>query len=275
MKPPAVAIRRPADTLARLRAALTPSRRIRRRALIALLVAGLLTALYVLWLRDSSLVAVESVTVTGLTSRDADRVRVALASTAETMTTLHVDEARLERAAAAFPVVAAIDAQPDFPNGMTIRVIEHRPAALIEANGRRLPVAGDGSVLSGLPVEGDLPTIDLHVAMPQAQLGPGAARDSAAVAGAAAAAILRRLDSLAREGGARGVVAQIEDGPEIVFGTADQLRAKWAAALRVLADEDAAGAAYVDVRIPERPVAGGLAVETVAPVETVPTYPQP
>ncbi len=258
-----------------MRSALTPSRRLRRRALVALLVAGALTALYMLWLRDSSLVAVENVTVTGLTSRDADRVRVALASTAETMTTLHVDEARLQRAAAAFPVVARIEAKADFPNAMTIRVIEHRPAALIESNGRRLPVAGDGSVLSGIRVEGDLPTIDLHVAMPQSQLGPGAARDSAAVAGAAPAVILRRVDSLAREGGTRGVVAQIADGPEIVFGTADRLAAKWAAAIRVLADEDAAGAAYVDVRIPERPVAGGLAVETVAPVETAPAYPQP
>jgi cell division protein FtsQ len=260
---------------ARLRSALTPSRRLRRRALIALLAALLLTALYMLWLRDSSLVAVEEVTVTGLTSRDADRVRVALASTAETMTTLHVDEARLERAAAAFPVVAAIETRPDFPNGMTIRVIEHRPAALIEAGGRRLPVAGDGSVLSGLPAEGDLPTIELQMAVPQDRLGPGAARDSARVAGAAPIPIQRRLDSLAREGGARGVVAQIADGPEIVFGSVDRVAAKWAAAIRVLADEDAAGAAYIDVRIPERPVAGGLAVETIAPVESAPTYPQP
>jgi cell division protein FtsQ len=54
------------------------------------------------------------------------------------------------------------------------------------------------------------------------------------------------------------VVAQLEDGTELVFGAPERLAAKWAAAARVLAAEDAEGATYVDVRIPERPVAGGL-----------------
>jgi cell division protein FtsQ len=266
--------------------ALTPSPRTRRRLLVAAILAALLAGFYLFWLRDSSLVAVDQVTVTGLTGDDAERVRVALASTAETMTTLNVDEVRLRDAAAAFPIVARIEAKPDFPHAMTIRVIEHRPAAVAVADGRRQPIAGDGSVLDGIAVEGDLPTIDLAVAMPQGRLGPGAARDAAAVAGAAPPVIARRVDSFAREGGARGVVAQLEDGTELVFGSATQLAAKWAAALRVLADDDAVGAAYIDVRIPTRPVAGGLEAATVAPaplveetpsasLETDPTYTQP
>ncbi|HEX2071855.1 MAG TPA: FtsQ-type POTRA domain-containing protein [Thermoleophilaceae bacterium] len=267
MRPPATALRRPTASAARLRATLTPSPRTRRRMLVAAILAALLAALYMLWLRDSSLVAVEQVTVTGLTSRDADRVRIALASTAETMTTLNVDDRRLRRAAAAFPIVARIEVVPEFPNGMRIDVVEHRPAAIALAEGRRQPIAGDGSVLAGMPVEGDLPEIELAVAMPQRQLGPGAARDAARVAGAAPAVIARRVDTLARESGARGVVAQLEDGAELVFGTPDRLAAKWAAAIRVLADEEAEGAAYVDVRIPERPVAGGF--------EIAATYPQP
>lgn len=286
MKAAAASIRRPVASAARLRATLTPTKRTRRRLLAAVIVAALLVALYMLWLRDSSLVAVENVTVTGLTSDDAERVRVALASTAETMTTLHVDEARLQDAAAAFPIVARIEATPDFPHGMTVHVIEHRPAAFAVADGHKQPIAGDGSVLSGLPVKGDLPTIDLAVAMPQRQLGPGAARDAARVAGIAPPVIARRVDSLSREGGARGVVAELEDGTELIFGTPDQLAAKWAAAIRVLADEEAAGATYIDVRIAERPVAGGLPAATIAPVapvtetpsapvESVPTYTQP
>jgi cell division protein FtsQ len=285
MRSPATALRRPGASAARLRARLTPGPRTRRRLLVAAILAALLAGLYAFWLRDSSLVAVDEVTVTGLTSRDADRVRVALVSTAETMTTLHVDERRLRDAAAAFPVVARIEATPEFPNGMTIRVIEHRPAAIAASGGRRQPIAGDGSVLAGLPVEGDLPTIELAVAMPQRQLGPGAARDAARVAGMAPAVVARRVDELSREGGARGVVAQLEDGTELIFGEPEQLAAKWAAAIRVLADDEAVGATYVDVRIPERPVAGGLAAATVAPVppvtatpaapvESVPTYPQ-
>lgn len=286
MRSPAAALRRPGASAGRARAALTPSRRTRRRLLVAIVLAALLGALYMLWLRDSSLVAVDEVRVTGLTGRDAERVRVALASTAATMTTLHVEEDRLRDAAAAFPVVARIEAEPDFPHAMTIHVVEHRPVALAVAGGREQPLAGDGSVLEGIAVEGDLPTIDLYVTMPQRRLGPGAARDAARVAGAAPPVISRRVESLAREGGARGVVAQLEDGTELVFGAPDRVAAKWAAAIRVLADDEAAGATYVDVRIPERPVAGGLAAATVAPVppvvetapavpEVTPTYPQP
>jgi cell division protein FtsQ len=269
VRSPAATLRRPTASLGRARAALTPSPRARRWLLVSAVVAALLAALYMLWLRDSSLVAVEQVTVTGLTGEDSDRVRTALAATAETMTTLHVDEARLQDAAAAFPVVARVEAKPDFPHGMEIHVVEHRPVALAVAGGREQPIAGDGSVLEGIAVEGDLPTIDLHVAMPQDRLGPGAARDAALVAGAAPPVISRRLDAIGREGGARGVVAELEDGTELVFGTADALAAKWAAAIRVLAAKDVDGATYVDVRIPERPVAGGLAAATVAPTPTI------
>lgn len=259
-------LRQPAVAGAQLRAALTPSPRLRRRLLVGAVVAALLAGLYFLWLRDSSLVAVEQVSVTGLTSRDSERLRAALTSTAETMTTLHVEPERLERAAASFPVVAAIEVTRDFPHGLRIHVVEHRPAAVVDVDGRDVPIAGDGSVLAGMPVEGDLPAIELSGALPARRLPPGAARDSARVAGGAPAVIARRLESVGREGGARGVVVQVEDGPEIVFGGAERVAAKWAAAVRVLADEEAAGAAYVDVRIPERPVAGGVAVETVTPV---------
>lgn len=263
-------VRQPAGASARMRAALTPDPRLRRRLIVAALLAALLAALigglYFAWLRDSSLVAVEQVSVTGLTSRDSDRLRAALTSTAETMTTLHVEPERLERAAAAFPAVAGLEIERDFPHGLRIHVIEHRPAAVLDVDGRSVPVAGDGSVLAGMPVGGDLPTIELSRSLPERRLPPGAARDAALVAGGAPAVIARRLDSVGREGGARGVVVQVEDGPEIVFGDAERVSAKWAAALRVLADEEAAGAAYVDVRIPARPVAGGVAVETVTPV---------
>ena len=241
----------------------------RTRALAGAAAVVLLTALYMLWFRDSSFVAVDQVTVTGLTSRDADRVRSALTSTAKTMTTLHVDQERLEKTASVFPVVQSVRVETDFPHGMTVHVTEHRPVALLDTDGRTIPVAGDGTVLAALPVEGDLPTIELSGSAPERELPPGAARDAAAVAGAAPAAIARRIETIGREGGARGVVAQIEGGPEIVFGDAGRAVAKWAGAVRVLADSEAGGASYIDVRIPERPVAGGLAATTVTPVAPV------
>ena len=58
--------------------------------------------------------------------------------------------------------------------------------------------------------------------------------------------------------GPRGLTAPLSAGPVLYFGGADRLRAKWAAAARVLADRSSSGATYVDLRLPERPAAGGL-----------------
>ena len=58
----------------------------------------------------------------------------------------------------------------------------------------------------------------------------------------------------------------MRDGPELIFGDATRARAKWIAATRVLADPEAEGASYIDVRLPGRPAAGGLPAATLAPV---------
>ena len=59
---------------------------------------------------------------------------------------------------------------------------------------------------------------------------------------------------------------ELRDGPELIFGEATRVRAKWVAATRVLADPDSQGATYIDVRLPGRPAAGGLPATTLAPV---------
>ena len=64
--------------------------------------------------------------------------------------------------------------------------------------------------------------------------------------------------------GPRGLTAPLAAGPVLYFGGADRLRAKWAAAARVLADRSSAGATYIDLRLPERPAAGGLEDPTPA-----------
>jgi cell division protein FtsQ len=61
-------------------------------------------------------------------------------------------------------------------------------------------------------------------------------------------------------------VVELRDGPELIFGSAHRVRAKWIAATRVLADPESAGATYIDVTLPGRPAAGGLAAETLSPV---------
>ncbi|HEV7845617.1 MAG TPA: FtsQ-type POTRA domain-containing protein [Thermoleophilaceae bacterium] len=233
----------------------------RRRVLFALTACLVLAAGYQFWLRDSSFVAVEKVTVSGLTTKDANRVRAALTSAAHDMTTLHVKREELEQAIVAYPVVRALEVSPDFPHGLRIHVVEHRPAALVGG----LPVAGDGTILRGLPVEGRLPTIPARGNLHGTRLKDPISLHAALVAGGAPAALRSRLEQVEMRG-EDGLVVGVRDGPELIFGDATRVHAKWLAAARVLADPDAAGATYIDVRLPGRPAAGGLPAETLAPV---------
>jgi cell division protein FtsQ len=251
--------RRVARVPARALAALPP--RLRRWLLVALAAVVVLAAAYQLWLRDSSFVSVEQVTVTGLTTKDAPRVRAQLVSAAHTMTTLHMDKGELEQAIAAYPVVRALEVHADFPHALEIHVVEHRPAAVIGG----LPVAGDGTILRGIHVEGRLPKIDVRDDLRGDRLTSTAALHGARVAGLAPAALRHRLEQIDMRG-QDGIVIELRDGPELIFGDATRVRAKWVAATRVLADPDSQGATYIDVRLPGRPAAGGLPATTLAPV---------
>jgi len=75
---------------------------------------------------------------------------------------------------------------------------------------------------------------------------------------AAAPPVLDRRIAGTEEGRERGMVVQLRRGPEVVFGDLSRLDVKWSAAIRVLADPASRGASYVDVRLPDRPAAGGL-----------------
>ena len=234
---------------------------VRRWLMIALAASLVLAAGYRFWLRDSPLVSVDQVSVTGLTTKDAARVRASLVSAAHTMTTLHVDRDVLERAVEPYPVVRTIEVRTDFPHGLRIHVVEHRPAALV----RGLPVAGDGTILRGIPVEGKLPALETRGGLDGSRLTDAAALHGARIAGAAPAALRPRLESIEMRS-QDGIVVQLRDGPELIFGEATRVRAKWIAATRVLADPEAEGATYIDVRLPGRPAAGGLPAATLAPV---------
>jgi cell division protein FtsQ len=242
-----------------------PGPRLRLWLLVLALLGLALAAGYQFWLRDSSFVAVEDVKVSGLTTKDAERVRAALESAGQTMTTLNVDRALLEQAVAHYPVVRRLEISADFPHGLRIRVVEHHPAALVELGDDQVPVAGDGTILRGMPVEGRLPMIDTEVTARAERLSSSAALHAARVAGAAPSPLRSRIEAIeARK--EDGIVVQLHEGPELIFGDGRRAEAKWIAATRVLADPEAEGATYIDVRLPGRPAAGGLPSATVVPV---------
>lgn len=236
----------------------------RRRLLALAAVATVLGAVYFLWFRDSSLVRVNKVTVEGLsTAPDAPQLRARLTKVARDMTTLHVDPARLRHVVAGDPVVHSIEVRPNFPHGLLIHVVENRPVALLSAGGRSVPVAADGTLLDGVDVNGALPTLTTP-SLPDGRRVPGGGTlDRVTVAGAAPPALLKRVESISIQPD-KGFVVELTDGPALWLGDAAQLELKWAAAAAVLAQDSSKGASYVDVRIPDRPVAGGLGVTTDA-----------
>jgi cell division protein FtsQ len=211
-----------------------------------------------MWLRDSSLVAVRDVRITGVTASDGTQVKTALESAALEMTTLHVRPAALKEATANLSSVGSLKVSAKFPHTLSIHVIERQPVAALAPKGEdRIPVTGDGTVLRGVTAQRDLPNLAVDAAAIGPKLTDRRALRALTIAGAAPSVLLERTDELRVSG--KGVVVTLRNGPELVFGSDADARAKWIAAARVLAESSAAGATYLDLRIPGRVAAGGLA----------------
>jgi cell division protein FtsQ len=228
--------------------------RVPPRVLIAMVVVVALLAGAWLWLRDSSLVAVRRVAVTGVSGPDASQIRSALVASAKDMTTLDVQVGHLRTVVAPYPVVKNLQVSTQFPHGMRIRVIEQVPVAVVVAAGAHTAVSADGTLLPDAVVSSSLPAIDMGVA-PGGTHVTGLARGQVRLLAAAPYAWLAKIGQVSTDP-IQGLVAQLRNGPAIYFGAADQLSAKWQAAAQVLADPTSAGASYVDVSDPARPAAG-------------------
>jgi cell division protein FtsQ len=231
----------------------------RVRLRVWLVLGGAVAALALLggawvWLRDSPLVSVDRVTVTGLSGPDAGQIRLALGLAARNMTTLDVRLGQLRTAVAPYPVVRDLRVSTQFPHGIRIHVIEQLPVGALAAGGEMIAASADGTLLHDVPTT-SLPTVPVR-------LLPGGSHvtdPSALNALALLAATPQRLEARISEVSTispRGLVAQLGSGPAIYFGAATELAAKWAAATDVLAAPASAGAAYIDVSDPERPAAG-------------------
>lgn len=218
-------------------------------ALVALLIGG--------WLlfRDSPLVAASHVTVEGQSGPDASRIRQALESTGHSMSTLDVDMGRLRSAVAPYPIVKDLEVTTQFPHGMRIHVVEQLAVGAIEAGGRKVPVAPDGTLLNDLVAARSLPLIPLRVPPGGSRVTDANALGAIRLLAAAPHRLRSKVSQVSTVTG-HGLVAQLRDGPALYFGNAGELRAKWLAASAVLADAGSNGAAYIDVTDPGRPAAG-------------------
>jgi cell division protein FtsQ len=220
-------------------------------------VLALVAALYGGWLmlRDAPLFRVEKVQVTGLSGPVVPAVRTRLEEAGRGMTTTHVDIAGLKEAVAAYTVIKGLAVHTEFPHGLSIRVIERLPVAALVVGGVRLGIAADGAIVHGLGGSiQSLPSLTAAEIPTTKALSDPASIDALEVLDIAPA-VLRRV--IARVGeGPQGLTVYLRDGPPVYFGDTSRLHAKWASTARVLGDPQSLGAAYLDVRLPDRPAAG-------------------
>jgi cell division protein FtsQ len=230
------------------------ARRRTRVVLAAAVLVAVATPL-ALWLRNSPLLGVQRVTVTGISGPQAGAIRAALTEVALDMTVLHVRDDALRTAVEPYPVVRGLRTQTDFPHGLRITVNAYQPTAALQANGQLTAVAADGTVLRGAPTRG-LPVVRVGTTPSGERARDARALRAIALLDAAPPALRSRIVRIYR--GPHGIAASVDNGPKLYFGGAARLHAKWAAASQVLAQASSRGASYVDLRVPERPVAGGL-----------------
>ena len=229
--------------------------RVWRRRLIAIaVVAVAVIAAYWFWFRDSSLVAVDEVVVSGATVNQ-KAIQKALDEAGGQMTTLHVKESVLIEALGRFPTVAAITTSTDFPHTLKVSIRERPPVAVATIEGKATGISADGYALIGLDVSSfDLPSISATLAVDGLVDDHG--RAQAAIVGATPEPLEPGLVSAIWDDTYGGVLVDLSGAPQIRFGDGEDGKAKWASAAALLADPGLGSPSYIDVSAPGRPVAG-------------------
>ncbi len=231
------------------------SNRLALRATVLLLLALPLLGGGWLWLRDSSLVAVEHVHISGVHGPEAIEIRAALEDSARRMTTVDFNTGALRSALASYAIVAGVQVRTSFPHSVSISVSERPPVAELVSAGQRTAVAADGTVLGPALSSSSLPSVSGSVEpAPGTRLNEPAALAAVTVLGAAPAPLARFVTRVYE--GPEGLTVAMRSGLLAYFGNDTRPHAKWLSLARVLVSPSSTGALYIDVRLPERPAAG-------------------
>ena len=222
----------------------------------ALLAAG---GLAYLGARESSLFAVRQIRIVGAPPRVAAHVRAALAPL-EGRSLIGLDQAAVERRLAGLPDVAAASFDRDFPHTLRVLVTPAHSVAVLRRGTRAWIVSSDGTVIRSADrfAAPKLPRIWVSRTT---TVEPGAAvGDSDAVRAIKAIATARRAGFGVRIAGVRATADELTfvlaGGLQLRFGDLTALPVKLAVARRLFPLVQGTSG-YIDLSVPERPVAGG------------------
>lgn len=131
------------------------------------------------------------------------------------------------------------------------------PVAVLRAGGMETAVAGDGVALGGRLISPSLPRLPASVVPARGRrVSNPQLLSYLALLGAAPRPLLPYVSKLFI--GGQGLTARLRDGLNVYFGDASRPHAKWDSLITVLLQGSSKGASYIDVRLPERPAAGGF-----------------
>jgi cell division protein FtsQ len=228
---------------------------LRRRLIAAAIVVVVLYGGYTLWFRNLSWFAINDVTVKGATTSQ-PQIKSAVERVAGDMTTLHIKDGELRDAVAHFPTVASVSANTSFPHGLTVNITERLPVAFVRIQGRQTAVSADGYLLPGATFDQKaLPRIDAAAAHGARLDGDAAAQ--AAILGATPEPLRDKVTGSTWDDQRGGVVVDLKNGPEVIFGDGSRARDKWEATVAVLSSPEHGSPSYVNVVVPDKPVSGG------------------
>jgi cell division protein FtsQ len=229
------------------------------RALVAVAAAAGVLGLLYLVARETPLFALRTVEVTGAPPAVRDAVRKATSAwEGESLVALDGDE--LRRRLEALPTVRSIRYDRAFPNTLELAVVPERPAAVVRRDREAWLVSERGRIIGPLDPRRSKGLPRVRVAGGDLRAGAFLTDERARLAVTAATHLPRRFPVRVRTIRARdeGVTLILATGTEVRLGRPDDLPLKMAVAARVLRslpDGGPLALAYLDVTVPERPVA--------------------
>jgi cell division protein FtsQ len=228
------------------------------RSLVYGLGIAALAALLYLAARETSVFAVRTIRVEGAPPKLAQRIEAAL-QPIEGVSLLKLNGAEVQRLATALPQVADVSYDRAFPNTLRIHVVAEQPLAVLRRGADSWLVSRRGRVTQKL-AQGALPSLPRIWVMAATDvtlggtLSNGGGADQVAALAPARAAGLTRVATVTIDDAGQ-IIYVLRGGLQVRVGTNDNLPLKLAIARRILSSTTVGG--YLDVSVPERPVALG------------------
>jgi cell division protein FtsQ len=218
--------------------------------------------------RETGVFAVRSVAVTGGSVQvQADVRRALAASVGESLLALDLDRAR--STVEGLPTVRSVSFDRAYPHTLRVSVVPERPAAVVRSGRDAFLVSSRGRVV-GTIAQGERPTLARIWVPKSVALEPGAFVAGDLVTAVRAVAPLAQTRFPSRITSVRvseaDLTLRMRNGIELRLGNPLEAELKLAVARRVL-PLLRPGTTYLDVSVPERPVAGDASSDPHLEVE--------